>query len=144
MDLTDLLARMNLGEVAYIRKDDGSKELDPDYYLRLINSSVVMAEEQLKSSIEGVDRRRRAAYEANNWVEYAKLVTEIQEQRMNKSVEIQEKISEKLGLSPDDFLKASNALDEAERGLELFNAQQGQLLDIQQDGDDTNVTLTED
>ena len=63
---------------------------------------------------------------------------------MNKSVEIQEKISEKLGLSPDDFLKASNALDEAERGLELFNAQQGQLLDIQQDGDDTNVTLTED
>ena len=144
MDLTDLLARMNLGEVAYIRKDDGSTELDPDYYLRLINSSVVMAEEQLKSSIEGVDRRRRAAYEANNWVEYAKLVTEIQEQRMNKSVEIQEKISEKLGLSPDDFLKASNALDEAERGLELFNAQQGQLLDIQQDGDDTNVTLTED
>ena len=77
MDLTDLLARMNLGEVAYIRKDDGSTELDPDYYLRLINSSVVMAEEQLKSSIEGVDRRRRAAYEANNWVEYAKLVTEI-------------------------------------------------------------------
>ena len=144
MDLTDLLARMNLGEVAYIRNDDGSKELDPDYYLRLINSSVVMAEEQLKSSIEGVDRRRRAAYEANNWVEYAKLVTEIQEQRMNMSVEIQEKISEKLGLSPDDFLKASNALDEAERGLELFNAQQGQLLDIQQDGDDTNVTLTED
>lgn len=144
MDLTDLLARMNLGEVAYIRNDDGSTELDPDYYLRLINSSVVMAEEQLKSSIEGVDRRRRAAYEANNWVEYAKLVTEIQEQRMNKSVEIQEKISEKLGLSPDDFLKASNALDQAERGLELFNAQQGQLLDIQQDGDDANVTLTED
>ena len=144
MDLTDLLARMNLGEVAYIRNDDGSTELDPDYYLRLINSSVVMAEEQLKASIEGVDRRRRAAYEANNWVEYAKLVTEIQEQRMNKSVEIQEKISEKLGLSPDDFLKASNALDQAERGLELFNAQQGQLLDIQQDGDDANVTLTED
>lgn len=92
---------MNLGEVAYIRNDDGSTELDPDYYLRLINSSVISAEDQLKSSIEGANRRRRAAYEANNWVEYAKLVTEIQEQRMNKSVEIQERISEKLGLSPD-------------------------------------------
>ena len=66
---------------------------------------------------------------------------------MNKSSELQEKICQQLGLSAEQFLETQNWLIENDRGLELTNAQQGQLIDIQLESDDDaakNLALTED
>ena len=50
---------------------------DLGHYLRLINSSVLMAEERLKSYLEDASRRRRSAYQQDNWVEYALIVAQV-------------------------------------------------------------------
>ena len=104
-----------------------------------------MAEDQLKAYLDDASKRRREAYKANNQKEYVRIVSEVQEQRMNKSSEIQEKISAELGLSSDEFQKATNSLIENDRTLELTNAQQGQLIDIQLEEDEAaNLILSEE
>ena len=55
----------------------GSTVLDTDYFLRLVNCQTQVAQKCQKAYFEDGVKRRRQAYQSNDWGEYERIVQEM-------------------------------------------------------------------
>ena len=118
--------------------------LNTDYFLRLVNCSTQIA---LKSQQAYVDQglaRRRGAYQAGNWAEYARVVEEMAVQQQAQHEEVLRQVCSSLNISEEEFTKSHDAIASSDRADELSFALKGQLLDVMGgNGEDETVQVDE-
>ena len=122
---------------------DVEETLNTDYFLRLVNCSTQIA---LKSQQAYVDQglaRRRGAYQAGNWVEYARVVEEMAVQQQAQHEEVLRQVCSTLNITEEEFTKSHDAIAQSDRADELSFALKGQLLDVM-GGQEEDVTVQVD
>lgn len=73
------LAKQGLGKAVFTNPsgDKNDSTIDTDYFLKLINCSIQMAEKEQKVYLTQALQKRRAAFKAENWAEYEQIVYEM-------------------------------------------------------------------
>ena len=107
--VTNELDKQGLVEVSYNATTNENNEdnnvssnnLDTDYFLRLVNCQTQIAQKCQKAYIEEGVRRRRQAYQQNNWVEYERIVQEMGQEQETKHEEVLREVCSALAISED-------------------------------------------
>lgn len=105
------LEKHGLSEVIWSSDQNEEETLDVDFFLRLINCSVLLAEKVQENYIKKALESRRAAYRAGNWDLYAATVTEMSENQQAKHEEVLQKICELLNLNETQFAETNNFIN---------------------------------
>ena len=83
----------------YENEHDEQANLECDYFLRLVNSSINICSRIQEGYVKQALAKRRAAYQQENWLEYAAVVRQMSENQQTKHEEVLIKICEALGIS---------------------------------------------